>query len=221
MQTYGIESAFNSWYGAGIMCTLIAMSIYLLALMFVRAIFFSRIKADATRLLKDTQEAVTTNNARQLNELKTERGADSPLKILVGLGLSNMDMTGSDLTELFAVARIRQRDRLTKGLSIFGTFAAIAPFLGLLGTVIGIVQCFNSLSAGGAAGPNVVASGVAEALWATASGLFVAIPSVVAYNIFKNKAKNIMTDMEVLSRELVLLLKSERKSTLKLHGARG
>jgi biopolymer transport protein ExbB/TolQ len=58
-------------------------------------------------------------------------------------------------------------------------------------------------------------------LWATATGLFVAIPSVVSYNIFKSKAKDVMTDMEVLSRELVLMLKSERKGSLKLHSARG
>jgi biopolymer transport protein ExbB len=221
MQTYGIEAAFGSWYGALLMGTLILMSVYLMALVFVRLIFFARIKTDATRLLKDTQEAISTNNARQLNELKTERSADSPLKILVGLGLANMDMAPADMAELFSVCRVRQRDRLTKGLGLFGTFAAIAPFLGLLGTVIGIVQCFNSLSQGGAGGTNVVASGVAEALWATAAGLFVAIPATVFYNVFKHKAKNVMTDMEILSRELVLLLKSERKGTLKLHGARG
>ncbi len=203
------------------MSVLIAMSVYLMALVFVRLFFFFRIKTDGVKLLRETQEAVTTSNARLLSELKTEKSADSPLKILVGLGLSNMELSPPDMAELFAVARIRQRDRLTKGLGIFGTFAAIAPFLGLLGTVIGIVQCFNSLSQGGAGGPNVVASGVAEALWATAAGLFVAIPAVVAYNIFKHKAKNVMTDMEVLSRELVLLLKSDRKGTLKLHGAKG
>ncbi len=203
------------------MCVLILMSIYLMALVFVRLFFFFRIKTDGIKLLKDAQEAVSTNNTRLLTELKTEKSADSPLKIIVGLGLSNLDMTSAEMAELFSVARIRQRDRLTKGLGTFGTFAAIAPFLGLLGTVIGIVQCFNSLSQGGAGGPNVVASGVAEALWATASGLFVAIPAVVAYNIFKHKAKTVMTDMEVLSRELVLLLKSDRKGSLKLHGAKG
>ena len=69
MQTYGIEQAFSSWYGALIMCTLIVMSIYLLALVFVRLIFFARIKTDSTKLIKDTQEAVATNNARMLNEL--------------------------------------------------------------------------------------------------------------------------------------------------------
>ena len=67
----------------------------------------------------------------------------------------------------------------------------------------------------GSSGPNVVASGVAEALWATAAGLVVAIPSVVSYNVFKNKAKNIMTDLEIASRELVLMFKSDKKQASK------
>ena len=103
--------------------------------------------------------------------------------------------------------RIRQRERLTRGLAHFGTFAAIAPFLGLLGTVLGIVESFNNLALSGAAGPNVVASGVASALWTTAIGLMVAIPSVVAFNIFNRKARSIVTELDVASRELVILLK--------------
>jgi len=221
MNSYGILNAFNSWYGATVMSILILMSIYLLALIVVRLIFFSRMTVNSGKLLKQAQEAVTTNNLRLLNELKSEKPSNPPVKLLVGIALANIDLSASELGELFSITRIRQRDRLTKNLSTFGTFAAIAPFLGLLGTVMGIVQSFNSLAQGGAAGPNVVAAGVAEALWATAMGLFVAIPSVVAYNVFKNKAKNIMTELEVLSRELVLLLKSDKRAGLKFLGSKG
>ena len=71
------------------------------------------------------------------------------------------------------------------------------------------------LAASGAAGPNVVSAGVATALWATAAGLVVAIPSVVAYNVFRNKAKRIMTDMEVVSREILALFRVEQSVRLK------
>jgi len=113
------------------------------------------------------------------------------------------------------VTRIRQRERLTRGLSVFGTISTIAPFLGLLGTVLGIVEAFNVLSENGSAGPNVLAAGIGAALWTTAAGLIVAIPSVVAYNIFKGKAKDILTDMEVVSRELAIMLKGEHGTRLK------
>ena len=74
----------------------------------------------------------------------------------------------------------------------------------------GIVDAFNSLATTGAAGPNVVSSGVAEALWATAAGLVVAIPAVVANNIFRRKANAALTEMEIVGQELILLFKMEK-----------
>ncbi len=216
--SFGIAQAFTTWYGITVMSVIGCLSIYMVALIFVRWVFFRLIKTDSQRLLNDTQMAVARNDVKQLTNLRNVRPSDSPVRILIGLGLSNTHFSAQDLTELFAVTRIRQRSRLTRGLSAFGTMATIAPFIGLLGTVIGIVQCFQSLAVSGAAGPNVVASGVAEALWATAAGLVVAIPSVVAYNIFKNKSQAVMTDMEVVSRELVLMLKTEKQPKLKAVG---
>jgi len=215
MNTFGIAQAFTSWHSIIVMTVLICMSIYLFALILVRAAFFSKMEVDSEKIMGRAQDAISKKDVKTLAELKGQRPADPPIRVLISVGLSNTHLDQSELIDLLGVTRIRQRERLTKGLSIFGTFATIAPFLGLLGTVIGIVESFNSLAQTGSAGPNVVAAGVATALWATAAGLVVAIPSVVAYNVFKNKAKAIMVDLEVVSRELQLLFKVENIGRLK------
>ena len=215
MSAFGIGQAFTSWYGIIIMGFLGALSVYLAALIVVRYRFFKSIQVDAQKILEQTHKAIVDSDLSTLTTLRGQRASDPPVRILVSMGLSNPNLAPQELSELFQVTRIRQRERLTKGLNIFGTIATISPFIGLLGTVLGIVQSFNSLAQTGAAGPNVVASGVAAALWTTAAGLVVAIPAVVAYNVFKGKAKDTMTDLEVASRELIVLFKMERVPKLK------
>jgi biopolymer transport protein ExbB/TolQ len=210
MSSFSVAQAFNHWYGALIMAILAVMSIYLMSLIIVRYIFFRKISVDATKVLEETNKAVMANDTEKLSKLKGQRAGDPPVRVLISVGLSNSHLQGQELNQLFHITRVRQRDRLTKGLSVFGTFAAIAPFLGLLGTVLGIVDAFNSLATTGAAGPNVVATGVAEALWATAAGLVVAIPAVIANNIFRRKSNAALTEMEIVGQELILLFKMEK-----------
>lgn len=93
--------------------------------------------------------------------------------------------------------RAELRILLEKRLGILATFGNNAPFIGLFGTVLGIINAFHSLSKEGSEfGVNVVMGGISEALIATATGLFVAIPSVIAYNYFVRKIKMILLEME-------------------------
>ncbi|MBV9079852.1 MAG: MotA/TolQ/ExbB proton channel family protein [Elusimicrobia bacterium] len=207
MNSFGIAQALHSWHSGLVIGIMAAMSVYLVALIVVRLKFFMSIQTDSQKLLKEAREALLQNDPKALAGIRGQRAADPPVRILISAGFSHPDLPPAELSELLAVTRMRQAERLQRGLSTFGTMAAVAPFIGLLGTVIGIVESFNSLAASGAAGPNVVAAGVAMALWATAAGLVVAIPSVVAYNVFRSKAKVIMTDMEVVSREIVALFR--------------
>jgi biopolymer transport protein ExbB/TolQ len=212
MNTYGIEQSVSSWYGLLLMGLIAAMSVYLVALAVVRWKFFRTATVDSERLMKDVREALNKNDEDALSRMKGQRASDPPVLILVGAALSNRDMERSELQDMLSNLRIRQRERLNKGLSTFGTMATIAPFLGLLATVLGIIESFHSLAQSGAAGPNVVGSGVAAALWGTAAGLFVAIPAVVAYNVFGRRARSIVTDMDIATRELILLLKMNKSS---------
>jgi biopolymer transport protein ExbB len=90
--------------------------------------------------------------------------------------------------------------RLEKGLPVLATLGANAPFIGLFGTVLGIVRAFAALS--GATGPASngasVMSGISQSLYATAAGLFVAIPAVVAFNILSQKLKTLIAESDAL-----------------------
>jgi biopolymer transport protein ExbB/biopolymer transport protein TolQ len=97
-----------------------------------------------------------------------------------------------------------------RGSGVLGTVGATAPFVGLLGTTMGIVNAFQSMSAGGAQGGLAgIGSGIAEALITTAFGLLVAIPAVWAYNYFTTKVENLVVEMTYTSKELIdYLIKS-------------
>ena len=94
-----------------------------------------------------------------------------------------------------------ERPKLEKGLTVLATLGANAPFIGLFGTVLGIIRSFAYL--GSQSGSAAVMSGVSQALYATAMGLFVAIPAVVAYNIFSNQVKKSVSKAEAL-RDLLI-----------------
>lgn len=95
---------------------------------------------------------------------------------------------------------------LEKKLIILASAGSITPFIGLLGTVIGIINAFRSISMAESFTPSLVTNGIAEALINTAAGLFVAIPAVLAYNYFHNRIKLILEEIEYSSYEIVDLL---------------
>jgi len=93
--------------------------------------------------------------------------------------------------------------RLKSGLGFLATIGSTAPFIGLLGTVVGIINAFQSISAAGSGGMAVVSGGIAEALVSTALGIFVAIPAVVAFNHFNGKIETFHVEMNRASTQLV------------------
>ncbi|MBI3611449.1 MAG: MotA/TolQ/ExbB proton channel family protein [Nitrospirae bacterium] len=107
---------------------------------------------------------------------------------------------------------LTEQHRMEKRLLILGTLGNNAPFIGLLGTVLGIIKAFYDLSIAGAGGPSVVMLGIAEALVATAMGLFIAIPAVIAYNYFQRRTRQTRQQLERLAETLLLYLKSEPTS---------
>lgn len=98
---------------------------------------------------------------------------------------------------------------LKRGLAILATVGATAPFVGLLGTTMGIVNSFQGMAEAGAGGLGAVSAGIAEALITTAFGLAVAIPAVWLYNYFQSKVENLTVEMTYTSKELIdFLIKS-------------
>jgi biopolymer transport protein ExbB len=100
----------------------------------------------------------------------------------------------------------REAGRMERHLPILATIGSVSPFIGLFGTVLGIMRAFRDISAAGAAGSAVVASGIAEALITTAAGLFVAVIAVIAYNHLMTWAQGIISSAELNAEDLVSLL---------------
>lgn len=94
------------------------------------------------------------------------------------------------------------------GLSFLATTASVTPFIGLLGTVWGIIQSFHAVGQGGSASLVVVGPGISEALVATAAGLAAAIPAVIAYNFFLNRLRRMETDMQGFIEELLQMFEA-------------
>jgi biopolymer transport protein ExbB/TolQ len=120
----------------------------------------------------------------------------------------SMYQGGADAVEEIARASmIRERQRYERALSFLGTVGSNAPFVGLLGTVIGVILAFSELGRNPKGGLEVVGPGISEALVATAVGLLVAIPAVVLFNWFKALLKRRMSDTDFLCRLVIAQLK--------------
>jgi biopolymer transport protein ExbB len=104
------------------------------------------------------------------------------------------------------IALSEEKIDLERRIAVLGTLGANAPFIGLLGTVLGIINAFHSLAERVQGGPSVILKGISEALVATALGLFVAIPAVIAYNYFVRKIRKILVHSESSARMAVPVL---------------
>lgn len=111
-----------------------------------------------------------------------------------------------EMESIFALYRMKLQGLLNKHLAVFGTFAFIGPLLGLLGTVLGVIRAFRDLALSGSGGPTIVAAGIAEALIATAVGIAVAVTSALLYNYFTARVKTIVTQYDLLSQEVAILV---------------
>ena len=126
------------------------------------------------------------------------------------------------LRQLLRPRQAEELDRLEQGLPFLATTASVAPFVGLFGTVWGIMQSFHAIGQGGAASLVVVGPGIADALIATAVGLAAAIPAVVAYNHYLNRIRRLDREMDSFAEDLVQLFEVHAASEGPVpRGARG
>lgn len=126
-------------------------------------------------------------------------------------GMKNFPRGYAAVEEVMASRWLREKIALERRLIVLGTLGNNAPFVGLFGTVLGIIKAFNDLALTGQSGVAVVMSGISSALIATAFGILVAIPAVVANNYFATRLKQIQNGTESLSHILLAYLKEERK----------
>jgi biopolymer transport protein TolQ len=200
----------TQWASRAILVLLVALSIWSVAIMVDR---YRALKgADALQslpLLEEARRLIAERKWAALKEWATRTSttqATHPVLALPAGALKAALETGSHLPEGIDRA-VRsylsvERTKLEQGLTTLATLGSNAPFIGLFGTVLGIIQAFGALATQSSASASVM-TGISEALVATAVGLFVAIPAVVAYNIFSRQMKKVLVESEAL-RDLYL-----------------
>jgi len=194
-----------------IMYLMIALSVVSVAIMIERGWFFTMVSENIERLaeaLADRLNEHDLNGARDL--VKASKSAEAAI---VAAGLKQLGRGAEAAEAAMASATALQRMRLERRLAFLGTLGNNAPFIGLLGTVIGIVQAFEKLQIAGingAGGPaSDVMGSIAESLVATAIGLVVAIPAVAAFNFFQRRIRATLANSEALTHILLAYAKGE------------
>ncbi len=128
----------------------------------------------------------------------------SPVANIIRKGLKKYKLGHERVKEAIENAGTQEVAKLEKGLSVLATVAGIAPLLGFLGTVTGMISAFMRIEdLAGAANPSDLAGGIWEALVTTAFGLMVGIPALAFYNYFLNKVKKLVQDMETVANDVV------------------
>jgi biopolymer transport protein ExbB len=147
--------------------------------------------ADLTRRIWALVEAGQVND-----KVIAALEANSPLGKLLATGLSNRHRKREVLMDRIEDTGRHVAHDLDRFLNTLGTIAGVAPLLGLLGTVTGIIRAFSAIHEGGLGDPRLLSGGISEALVCTAAGLFVAIPSYVAFRYLRGKVEGIVVRME-------------------------
>jgi len=183
-----------------VMWILLLLSIISIALMVERCLYYFRTKIDGDELAARLDEQLRARNLQGAWQLVKDTHTYAIESAVVAAGLIALRNGAQAAAEAMLSVKARMRPALDANLSILATIGSNAPFIGLMGTVLGIIKAAHELTAEAAHNsPNAVMSGVFEALVATAVGLFVAIPAVVAYNLFQRKVRKRLAEVDSLA----------------------
>lgn len=190
--------------GGFAMWALLVLSIVSVGIVFERVFFFARQHSDPAQLLRDIGDRVSKDDMKgAIAVCDRNRGM---LPKILQFGLYRHEKSRADISDALSIALLEQLNTLESNLSIIGTVAVIAPFVGLFGTVLGIIRAFQDIAIKGNSTPAVVAAGVSEALITTAAGLAVAVVAVIFFNYFKSRIKAYNQEMIVAANKLAEML---------------
>ncbi len=186
------------------MWALLICSIVVIAIVIERLVFFASQHGDTKGLLKALGDRIASDDID--GAVQYCRQNKGMLPRILEFGLLRGEKNRADITDALSIALMEHLNSLERNLGIIGTVAVIAPFVGLFGTVLGIIRAFQDIALKGNSTPAVVAAGVSEALITTAAGLFVAIVAVIFFNYFKTRIKAYNQEMIVAANQLAEML---------------
>jgi biopolymer transport protein ExbB len=175
-----------------ILLSLFGLSVWSISIMIDRKRFFKS-EDEALKSFSELKKNIDGKNNQALESFSRNKTQFLPQALSVILSAPQNPESIDRAVSSFAKA---EKQNIEKGLAVLATLGANAPFIGLFGTVLGIIRAFAYL--GSQSGSSAVMSGVSQALYATAFGLFVAIPAVVAFNLFSKKMRDLLIATESL-----------------------
>jgi biopolymer transport protein ExbB len=194
--------------GGFIIYFLIFSSVLSLTVIIERAISLARAQINKRVFMRRLAELISRNKI--MDAVNFCEKYHVPLARVIKAGLLKHNQTREYIQESIEKAMREELPFLERFLGILATIASVAPLLGLLGTVSGMIKVFMQVeTSAGLINPKVLAGGIWEALLTTAFGLAIAIPTLVAYNFFLSRSNTLTNEMEEASSELLSLLKGE------------
>jgi len=188
------DTGFMRWPLAG--CLVLGIVVIILKMISLQ------VKAAKTRsILKDVDELLTQQQIREALELT--RDTDAPAANILYAGLERSEEGTDRVMKAIENQGLIEMSKLESGLVILATLSTIAPLLGFLGTVIGMIIAFQSIEAAGEVEATLVAGGIKVALLTTAAGLAIAIPVSIGHNYFVSFIDGLVIDMEESAQKMV------------------
>ncbi len=180
-------------FGSPILMALVVFSVVAMSATLERLAYYLRRRGDVDRMVASVLECLRDRDVKAAARVCA--GASHPFGAVTKRLLEESGSPDQD-EETILIALSEEKLLLERNLGTLGSIAAIAPLVGLLGTVWGIMRAFFDMSTSGSAAPAVVAGGVAEALTTTAAGLIIAVPAVLVYNHFTRRMNVMLTTAE-------------------------
>ena len=184
-------------------CSFISVTILLERLFYYRKLS----KTGRTEFMNKIKRALKNGHLERAMEICKD--ASAPFSNVIHSGLELHGRHEREISNAMEREITIETSKLERYTSIVATIGNTAVYIGLFGTVLGIIRAFHDIASAGAGGMAIVIGGVAEALVCTATGLFVAIPAVVAYNYFTKRVERFIDDMELCASELIDLVGGE------------
>ncbi|MBF0479002.1 MAG: MotA/TolQ/ExbB proton channel family protein [Candidatus Omnitrophica bacterium] len=186
-------------------------SVVSLAIIIERFIYY-RTRSRVARPLFMASLAKELENGNTKKAVEICQSVNTPFAKVAYAGLNMVGHNETVISNTMERAVTIEMILLEKFTGIVGTIGSTAVYIGLFGTVLGIIRAFKDISLSGSGGINVVINGISEALICTAAGLCVAVPAVIAYNYFVRKVDIFVTDMELCASEIMDLLNRKQKN---------
>jgi biopolymer transport protein ExbB len=193
--------------GGPVMAPLLLCSVISLSIIVERGLSLRRHRILRYDILQRIEELLRDRKIPEASTL-CKRYPSSMTRILLA-AILNHDKSRQEIKEIIEDAGRQEVPVLERYLTVLGTIASISVLLGLLGTVTGMIRTFNAIAALGYGHPEALASGISEALVATATGLAIAIPTLVMYNFFTSKVDSLVIEMEKNSLRMLSILKRD------------